>query len=152
VDTNNFYTTLSVILHPICWRKIPEISYGIDEQLINTIPISITCTLTLNLPLTAGSHKFWISYNNKDYDDCVPDKNLDMAVEIKSVTIEGMTLDRFRWAGNYYPNYPEDYPDKRPVIASASYLGWNGRWELPFTTPVFTWIHKLENLGWLYEP
>lgn len=152
MDTNNFWTEFSITLNPKCWRKIPEISYGVDDQIINTIPVSTACTISLNLPLTIGQHKFWLKYTNKDYNDCVLEKNLDMAIEIQSVTFEGMTLGRFRWAGNYYPDYPADYPDKQPVIKSATYLGWNGLWELPFTTPIFTWIHQLENLGWLYEP
>jgi hypothetical protein len=31
-------------------------------------------------------------------------------------------------------------------------MGWNGRWELNFRVPIFTWIHQLENLGWIYAP
>jgi hypothetical protein len=94
----------------------------------------------------------WFTFNNKDYNESRQDQGLDMAVQIESVSVEGMTLDRFKWAANYYPDYPVDYPDKKTVINSATYLGWNGRWELPFTTPIYTWIHQLENLGWLYEP
>ena len=44
-----------------------------------------------------------------------------------------------------------DYPDKNPVLQPHTYLGWNGRWVLEFETPVFTWIHRLEDLGWLYS-
>jgi hypothetical protein len=145
-------TVFDLVLKPHWWRTVPEISYGIDDDLINTISISNRVTIRLALALDPGPHKFWIKYNNKNYSECQLDKNLDMAVEIDSVSFEGMTLDRFRWAGEYYPDYPNDYPDKQTVIKSATYLGWNGRWELPFTTPIFTWIHKIENLGWLYEP
>jgi hypothetical protein len=145
-------TVFDLVIKPHWWQTVPQISYGIDNDLINTISISNTVTIRLAYPFNPGSHKFWLTYNNKNYSECVLDKNLDMAIEIESVIIEGMTLDRFRWAGEYYPDYPDDYPDKQPVIKSATYLGWNGRWELPFTTPIFTWIHRLENLGWLYEP
>jgi hypothetical protein len=145
-------TEFNIVLVPRWWNTVPEISYGIDEHMINTIPISNRVRLSFNLNLTPGDHKLWITYNNKNYNDCKLDQNLDMAVEIESVSFEGMTLDRFRWTGEYYPDYPDDYPDKQYVIKSATYLGWNGRWELPFTTPIFTWIHKIENLGWLYEP
>lgn len=31
-----------------------------------------------------------------------------------------------------------------------SYLGWNGMWKFQFEIPIFTWIHKLEGLGWIY--
>ena len=77
-----------------------------------------------------------------------------MAVEIESVTVEGITVDRFKWAGIYTPNYPEPWASTQtnlqPTLQSATYLGWNGRWELPFSVPIFTWIHQTENLGWIY--
>lgn len=145
-------TEFNLVLVPRWWNTIPEISYGIDDSLINTILLDTRLRLSLRLPLDSGDHKFWFTYNNKNYNDCKLEENLDMAVEIESVTFEGMTFDRFKWAGEYYPDYPADYPDKQPVIKSATYLGWNGRWVLPFTTPIFTWIHQIENLGWLYEP
>lgn len=145
-------TVFDITIKPHWWQTVPEISYGVNDDVINTIAVGNRTTLRILYPFTAGRHKIWLSYNNKNYSECVMDKNLDMAVEIESVAIEGMILDRFRWAGRYRPDYPADYPDKKPVIESATYLGWNGRWELPFTTPIFTWIHRLENLGWLYEP
>jgi hypothetical protein len=145
-------TVFDVAIKSHWWQSVPVISYGIDEFLINTIPIQNKTNLRIAYPFLNGQHKFWISYNNKNYNECILEKNLDMSIEIESVTIEGITVDRFKWAGEYKPNYPVDYPHKQPVIKSATYLGWNGRWELPFTTPIFTWIHQLENLGWLYEP
>jgi hypothetical protein len=145
-------TQFKIDIQPRWWNTVPEITYGIDQYTINTVPVQIPLTLHLNLPLTVGPHKFWLTFNNKNYNDCQLEKDLDMAIEILSVTFEGMTLDRFRWAGKYFPDYPDHYPNKQPVIESATYLGWNGKWELPFTTPIFTWIHQLENLGWLYEP
>jgi hypothetical protein len=144
-------TEFDIVIKPRYWNTVPEISYGINDFAIATIAIDNEHKISINQLLTQGSHKFWLTFNNKNYDDCRLDQNLDMAVEIQSVTFEGMTFDRFKWAGEYYPDYPIDYADKQYVIKSATYLGWNGRWELPFTTPIFTWIHQLENLGWLYE-
>lgn len=152
MDTK-FDLTLDVVLKPIWWKTEPEITYGIDTDVINTISLSASQTrLHLHIPLDSGNHVFWITFNNKNYNECQPDNNLDMAVEISSVSFAGIMLDRFRWAGEYTPDYPEWLVNQQPVIKSATYLGWNGRWELPFTTPIFTWIHQLENLGWLYEP
>ena len=147
-----FNCKIEISLKPHRWRTVPEISYGIDNLFISTICVTDLTKLTFEYPYTNGEHQIWLTFNNKDYNDSVLEKNLDMAIEIVSVTIEGMTLDRFRWAGKYYPEYPDDYPEKKSVIESATYMGWNGRWQLPFTTPIFTWIHRLENLGWLYEP
>lgn len=139
-------------IKPIYWRTIPVVRFGINDIHLQTVSISSNIKFYVNEQLKIGTHYIWLEFVNKDYNDCQLEKNLDMAVEIESVTIEGMTLDRFKWAGLYYPEYPENYNDKQTVIESATYLGWNGKWVLPFTTPIFTWIHKLENLGWLYEP
>jgi hypothetical protein len=141
-----------ICLKPLWWKTQPEVTYGINDLTINTIQIQNYTTLRLAYPLAPGEHKLWVTFNNKDYNESLLDQGLDMAVEIDSVGIEGITVDRFKWAANYYPDYPADYPDKQKVIKSATYLGWNGRWELPFTTPIYTWIHQLENLGWLYRP
>lgn len=139
-------------IKPIYWRSIPIINYGIDNKLIQTLSLTTSTKIYINEQLSLDNHFIWLEFVNKDYNDCQLDKNLDMAVQIESVTIEGMTLDRLKWAGNYYPEYPADYPNKKTVIESATYLGWNGKWVLPFSIPIFSWIHKLENLGWLYEP
>ena len=145
-------TIIDLCLQPRWWKTKPEITYGIDDLTINTITLQNRTTLRLAYPFPPGEHKIWITFNNKDYNESRLEQGLDMAVEIKSVLFENMELDRFKWAANYYPDYPADYPDKQKVIKSATYLGWNGLWELPFTTPIFTWIHRLENLGWLHEP
>ena len=145
-------TVIDLCLTPIWWQTKPEITYGIDDITINKISIQNRTTLRLSFPSSAGEHKIWMTFNNKNYNESRLEQGLDMAVEISSVSFEDMELDRFKWAANYYPDYPADYPDKQKVIKSATYLGWNGRWELPFTAPVFTWIHQLENLGWLYRP
>ena len=141
-----------ICLKPVWWKTKPEITYGINDITINTVSFGNSMSLRLAFPLTPGPHRLWFTFNNKDYNESRQDQGLDMAVQIESVSVEGMTLDRFKWAANYYPDYPVDYPDKQTVIASATYLGWNGRWVLPFTTPIYTSIHQLENLGWLYEP
>jgi hypothetical protein len=134
-------TNISICIQP----QGPEskISYGIDSEKINTITISETMMLTASLDLLDNRHIFSVELLNGS------------AIEIKSVTIEGMTLDRFKWSSRYYPVYPEPWASEQTeplpdYQVSATYLGWPGRWELHFDTPIFTWIHKLENLGWIY--
>lgn len=152
MDTK-YNVDFDVVIKPIWWKTQPEITYGIDQNVINTISLSASqVRLRMSLPLDIGEHQFWITYNNKNYQESKPEDGLDMAIEIDSVTFEGMTLDKFKWAGLYYPEYPEWTMDGEPVIKQATYLGWNGRWVINFTTPIFTWIHQLENLGWIYHP
>ena len=74
----------------------------------------------------------------------------DTAVIIKSISFFGIEDPRFVWAGVYYPNYPEHYPDKTSPLPGHGYLGWNGVYRLEFSVPVFTWIHQTQSLGWIY--
>jgi hypothetical protein len=102
--------------------------------------------LRFSMDFESGPQQFILEFDNKVDDS---------AVEIESVEFEGMTLDRFKWNSRYYPVYPEPWASEQmqPLAKfqeSATYLGWNGRWEMYFDTPIFTWIHRLENLGWIY--
>jgi hypothetical protein len=143
-----YNTDISIQLSPEGITK-PIITYGVDNQNINTITIDETMSITFSLDFVEGTHSVFLDFANKT------NNTADMALIIDSVTIEGMTLDRFKWAGLYYPDYPEPWASEQTellpkVRTNSTYLGWNGRWELPFTAPIFTWIHNLENLGWLY--
>ena len=127
----------------------PIITYGVNDATGETLAITAPVELQFDLDLDQGPQSFYIDFRNKTND------TPEMAVEIASVTFEGITVDRFKWAGIYTPTYPEPWASSQanlaPTIKSATYLGWNGRWELPFTVPIFTWIHQLENLGWIYR-
>jgi len=128
----------------------PIITYGLDGDAINSITLDRATSLSFSLDLSNDLHKFFIEFANKT------NETPDMAVEIESVTIEGIVVDRFKWVGRYYPVYPEPWASMQTEVLpdvrhSATYLGWNGRWELEFECPIFQWIHKLENLGWIYS-
>jgi hypothetical protein len=84
------------------------------------------------------------------------DKDPTTAVEIVGIEFFGISDPKFAWAGTYYPDYPTEwYNQQTPVPTSAlpgqTYLGWNGVYSLTFSVPVFTWIHKTLNLGWIYQ-
>lgn len=79
------------------------------------------------------------------------DNDPTTAVIIKQISFFGITNPKFIWAGIYYPDYPEYYADKTPALPGQGYLGWNGVYRLEFSVPVFTWIHQVQNLGWLYQ-
>ena len=73
------------------------------------------------------------------------------AVIIKKISFFGITDPKFVWAGTYYPDYPAHYPDKIAQLPGQGYLGWNGVYRLDFSVPVFTWIHRIQSLGWMYQ-
>jgi hypothetical protein len=128
----------------------PQINYSIDGVVAGTgLELLEPMTLQFNLDLEPGPHKIEIDFYNKTNDTPA------CALEIDYVEFEGMRLDRFKWSNRYYPVYPEPWASTQTNLpefqSSATYLGWNGCWELSFETPIFTWIHRLENLGWIYD-
>jgi hypothetical protein len=85
-----------------------------------------------------------------------PESDADMAVIIDKIEFFGISDPKFVWAGVYTPEYPEPWYsqqiEKPPAeLPRQNYMGWNGRWRLEFSVPVFTWMHKTLNLGWIYQ-
>jgi len=80
------------------------------------------------------------------------------AVVVEAVNFFGIDDPKFAWAGVYEPEYPEPWATEqrdqgvvlKPQLCPHTYLGWPGKWTLTFTVPVFTWIHRVQNLGWIY--
>lgn len=79
------------------------------------------------------------------------DHDPSTAVIVKQISFFGITDPKFVWAGDYYPDYPEHYPEKTSPLPGHGYLGWNGTYRLEFSVPVFTWIHQTQALGWIYK-
>ena len=103
--------------------------------------------------LPFGSHQLTLEYVGKTNSD------INQAIEIDYIDIEGIKADRFVWAGEYTPNYPEPWASEQRALGielaekhrNFKFLGWNGIWRLDFEMPVFMWIHQIENLGWIYD-
>lgn len=147
---------LSVVLEPVWHADYPEINIGINGQLEH---VSLSKTTEFFYDVTNCSPTvLTIDFLNKTPADTIVEQNLDKAVIIKSISFFDITDPKFVWEGNYTPEYPEGWIVENekngtvlpPSIKNTTYLGFNGRWQLEFTVPVFTWIHKLQNLGWVY--
>lgn len=100
--------------------------------------------------LLSGDHTLEIKHLNKSADDP------NTALVIKSIKFNDIASDKFIWRGIYTPEYPEPWATEQGAtlareLTHTGYLGWNGTWRLEFTAPVFTWIHGVENLGWIYD-
>jgi hypothetical protein len=88
----------------------------------------------------------------------LPEKQDQEAVIIEQVDFFGIADPKFAWAGVYEPKYPEPWAGQqrlqgvalKPHLNPHTYLGWPGKWTLTFDVPVFTWIHRTQNLGWIY--
>ncbi len=107
--------------------------------------------------LPIGNHDIQVNFLNKKNTDTIGQK--DKAIKIDKIVFNGIESKKFIWQGIYHPVYPEPWASQQKkignelnsVINPATYLGWNGQWTLTYSAPIFTWIHKIENHGWIYD-
>ena len=145
-----------IVLEPIFHDDPPSIKVRLTDKEIFSGRLLEQTSVKFDTKLPEGVYNLSVEFNNKTDRDVIPDLGLDKAVVIKSLTLAGVQSSKFVWSGVYVPNYPEPWysqqnsrPDER--LINQTYLGWNGVWTLTFTSPIFTWIHKIENLGWIYD-
>jgi hypothetical protein len=136
---------ISVTLRPV---DSPTINLGINGDLF---PLKLDRTETINFEFeAAGSGSLTVE---------LVDKMAQEAVIVESVAFFGIEDPKFAWAGVYTPVYPEPWTTEqqdqgvvlKPQLCPHTYLSWPGKWVLTFEIPVFTWIHRVQNLGWIYD-
>ena len=148
---------LDIHLRSIWHNTPPEINIGINNN-IEKLILSTDQIFHYEFE-TNNTSTLTIELLNKTNEDTVPDKGLDKAVIIESVSFFGISDPKFVWSGIYEPKYPElwatEQRDQGVVLKQRlsphTYLGFNGKWTLTFSVPVFTWMHTVQNLGWIYD-
>ena len=118
--------------------------------------LETTC-ISIDQMLPASVHQLDIHFNNKTDADTID--GVDKAVIIDRIVFNDIESPKFAWAGIYRPNYPQAWAAEQqslgnqltPELQYYTYMGWNGTWSLEFATPIFTWIHKIESHGWIYQ-
>lgn len=151
MDTT-YNTLIEVFLRPVYWAEPPTVLVGVNQSLTE-------CTLAeptwFSYPMTLpeGNIQLSVKFFGKVNSDTTATQ--DKAVIVDEVKLNQIADPKFVWASTYTPNYPEPWAseqtDLQPTLTGASYLGWNGTWTLDITVPVFTWIHRVRGLGWIYE-
>jgi hypothetical protein len=145
---------LDICLQSIWHNNPPIINIGINNDIQQII---LTDNRVFHYEFMADNcATITVELLNKTDEDTIPDKGLDKAVIIESISFFNITDNRFVWAGKYCPDYPEPWYSEQtvkpePLLKNHTYLSWNGKWTLTFDVPVFTWIHKVQNLGWIYD-
>jgi hypothetical protein len=135
-----YQVKMSVTLEPV---DIPWVTVGINEQQFSQ---KLHKTSTFDFDFKARERCcLKIEHFGKD------DNDPSTAVIVKEISFFGITNPNFVWAGVYVPLYPVHYLDKKTPLQGQDYLGWNGTYTLNFNVPVFTWMHQILNLGWLYQ-
>ena len=143
-----YQVNLSVLIKPVWFNDPPTIRIGLNG-VTKDIILDKETWFNYNYTSEATTNILQIELYGKT------NKDSDTAVIVEEVKFNGINSPKFAWAGTYIPNYPLHYLKDNPTSASTlsphTYLGWNGVWTLEFTVPVFTWIHKVEGLGWIYD-
>jgi hypothetical protein len=135
---------LSVTLRPV---DQPNVKVGVNGDILTVV---LDKTQTMDFEFTS----------DKDCQLTVEliDKKDHEAVVVESVSFFGIKDPKFAWAGVYEPQYPEPWATQqhdlgvvlKQHLSPHTYLSWPGKWTLTFDVPVFTWIHRVQNLGWIY--
>jgi hypothetical protein len=141
----NYPVIMKIQLRPV---GMPWIKFGINDH-YQTKQLTTLTDIEHNFDAT-DSVTFTLEHFDKG------DTDIDTAVEIVSISFFGIEDPMFAWSGIYTPAYPAlwyNQQDPKPLaeLLGQTYLGWNGVYRLQFTVPVFTWIHQVQNLGWIYS-
>ena len=105
-----------------------------------------------------GKHTLSIAYTNKNYREDIVFDDTGSVVKSKFLVVKNISLEDIElphdiiydlssftvtegWYEEQHSKDPKSYP---LVIKNEMNLSWNGRWELPFETPLYIWL--LENI------
>jgi hypothetical protein len=139
---------LAVTLRPINTTQPIRVAIAVDDD---QRLLTIDQTTTVNFSYTAEVQgQLTVE---------IVDQQAQEGVEIITVAFFDIADDKFAWAGIYEPEYPEPWATEQksqgtvlaPQLTPHTYLSWPGKWTLNFTVPVFMWMHKVQNLGWIYD-
>ena len=124
--------------------RYPGARVYINETLIHEGLIEDPTEMSWSGDLADGDHKIVIEMYGKIPGDTVMDGDTivnDVVLNIDSIAIDEIELDQLLWSNSEY--FPKDENAPKSMIECVN-LGWNGRWELNFSSPVYLWF--LENL------
>lgn len=132
---------------------VDQVKISLDQDLWYDGPILEPIELSVMEFLSPGIHRLTVDFLHKS------DPIVNPSLKIHSLSINSVTDPRFIWAGIYCPEYPRLWYDQQvekgiilgTELTDTDYLEWPGTWRLDFTSPVFTWIHQMQGLGWIYD-
>lgn len=158
MDTRKYRLHALVQITPRCNPNPPEIIVSFDHKKIYEGTLLDTTVFVIDQELVSRDYQLSVELINKTDADTNIATNTDKAVIIDRIIFNDIQSPKFVWAGEYRPIYPEPWATEQKaqgimldsMLKNHNYLGWNGKWTLTFSVPIFTWIHQVENLGWLF--
>jgi hypothetical protein len=148
--TRLYHTDLTIEL---AVAGTPDVRISLDGDEIHSGTIKKSTVVCIKGDLEPGQHVLTIEHRNKLPSDPTTELIID------SISFNGIASPKFVWQGVYTPIYPEPWATEQrnagrvlaPTVTATTHLGWNGQWSLTFTAPIFTWIHQVEDLGWIHQ-
>jgi len=113
---------------------------------LNNIGIDVLIYHNNNLAATipADGNKHRIQLETQLENTLMLKHNSDQSVEIESIEMFSLGKEKLRYFGTFNDATGQSYQSH--VIAAG------GNWTLDYKYPVFSWLHKVLNFGWLIEP
>lgn len=125
--------------------RYPSVRVYVNDTLLFDNTVSEPTEISWSGNLEETEHNIIIEMYDKQDSDTVTDSDgniiKDVILNIDEISIDDIDLDRLLWTKSTYRPVNKNAPDKLDECVN---LGWNGRWELSFTSPVYLWF--LENL------
>ena len=144
---------IKILIEPSYLLSAPHVTCGIDQHIFFQDNIEKVQELIIQDTVTTGTHRFFLQLTNKD--DAASKKDQDMCVKIKKITFQDME-ENFHYFSRYRPEYPQKWLQQQKELGKewndtilSDHIGWNGTYYIDFETPVYRWIHRKLNLGWL---
>lgn len=157
MDIKKYRTEIKLHVTPVWHEEPPICAIRFSKNIFFKEEIKETKVYSYEEYLTIGNHDITIQFLNKKNTDTVNGK--DKAIKIDKIVFNNIESEKFVWQGIYQPIYPEPWRSQQkkagnelmPILNSQTYIGWNGVWTLTYSTPIFTWIHKVKDHGWIYD-
>lgn len=157
MDIKKHRTEIKLYVTPVWHKEPPVCVVQFSKDVFFKEEITESKMYSYEEYLIDGNYDIIIKFLNKKNYDTVDGK--DKAIKIDKIICNNIESKKIVWQGIYQPIYPEPWLSQQkiadktpaPLLNSQTYLGWNGTWKLTYSVPIFTWIHKVENHGWIYE-
>lgn len=157
MDIKKFKTKIELHISPVYHNEPPLCKVKFSNSIFYKEELTQNKIYFYEEMLTEGTYNLEISLLNKKNLDTINGK--DKAIQIDKIVLNNIESKQFAWQGIYQPIYPEPWANQQKKLGKTlekflpycNYLGWNGTWRLTYSIPIFTWIHKVENHGWIYE-
>lgn len=142
--------SFSITLSGVFWNKKPKYTVVLDDEIITSGEIldSKQEVIKFSKDIEEGQHFLKIRLENKTDSDTVIENGhilKDMLLNVDDIEIDDIPLGNLLWSAEYHLDEPHLYNgEKITSLSKCVNLGWNGTYELKFSSPFYIWL--LENL------